>query len=113
MSGAFVTKLIAGFTDSPAGIVQKSLSIIVLDIGITVSFIHQTYDYIKISPPGVNNAICVHVRACIVYKLPYTYVCVPFVALTKEQSDIIDTIAATMIVNTYSMCHSYRDLKGD
>ena len=104
-----------GFTDSRAGIVKRSLSIIVLDIWVTVSFIHQTSDYIEMTLPGVkillcNNAICVHVHACIVYKLPYTYVCVPFVVLTKEQSDIIDTIAATMIVNTYSMCHSYRDL---
>ena len=46
-----------GFTDSLAGIVKRSLSSIVLDIGITVSFIHQTSDYIEMSFPGVKNII--------------------------------------------------------
>ena len=44
-----------GFTDSPAGIVKRSPSIIVLDIGITVSFIHQISDYIETSIPGVKQ----------------------------------------------------------
>ena len=55
MSGAFVITLIAEFTDSPAAIVKRSLSIIALDIGITVSFIHQISDYIKMSIPGVKQ----------------------------------------------------------
>ena len=44
-----------GFTDSPAGIVKRSPSSIVLEIGITVSFIHQISDYIEISLPGVKQ----------------------------------------------------------
>ena len=45
---------------SPAGIVKRSLSITVYDIGITVSFIHQISDYIEMSTPGVQNIISLH-----------------------------------------------------
>ena len=41
---------------SRAGIVKRSPSNIVLDIGITVTN-HQTSDYIKISIPVVKNSI--------------------------------------------------------
>ena len=38
---------------SLAGIVKRSLSSFVLDMWITVSFIHQISDYIKMPYPGV------------------------------------------------------------
>ena len=41
---------------SLAGIVKRSPSIIVLDIGITVSFSHQISDYIEMPIPGVKNS---------------------------------------------------------
>ena len=40
---------------SLAGIVERTPSIIVLDIGITVSFSHQISDYIEMSIPGVKK----------------------------------------------------------
>ena len=66
MSGAFVVKLIREFTDSPAGRVKRSPSSIVPDIGITVSFIHQTSDYIEISIPGVKQYIHYHHGSCLI-----------------------------------------------
>ena len=44
-----------GFTDLLAGIVKRSHSSSALDIGITVSFIHQISDYIEMSLPGVKQ----------------------------------------------------------
>ena len=41
---------------SPAGIVNRSPSIIVCNIGITVSFSHQAADYIEKSKAGVKNS---------------------------------------------------------
>ena len=60
-----------GFTDSPAGIVKRSPSSIVLDTGITVSFIHQTSDYIKMSFPGVKN-IHIHYQFTLSYSPCHT-----------------------------------------
>ena len=51
---------------SLAGIVKRSLSIIVLDIRITVSFSHQISDYIEMSIPGVKNSIVIMTSSLLV-----------------------------------------------